>query len=122
MTVIESVAEVTFTPAPPVGEGCVPGQVIITSPADGETIRGEITIVGTADIPNFGFYTYEIARPGETIWLPLQVVREPKRDQELGIWNTASLAPGPYSLRLVVTDNQGIAYPPCIIQVRVVAP
>lgn len=102
--------------------GCVPGQVNLTYPQDGGTVSDSVTLEGTADIPNFGFYTYEIARPGETIWLPLQVGQQPVREGELGTWDVSSLIPGEYQLRLVVTDNQGNALPPCVILVRVTAP
>ncbi len=115
-------AEVTPTPVAseePVGEGCSPGQVMLTAPQDGERISGLVTLEGTADTPNFGFYSYEIARPGETIWLPVQVGQQPVRDGQLGTWDTSALAPGDYMLRLVVTDNQGIALTPCVIQVLV---
>jgi hypothetical protein len=106
------------------GEGnrCTPGQVEITSPEDGEEVSGEVVIIGTADIPNFGFYKYEIAHPGDSIWLPIQVGQDPKVDEELGTWDTSSLSPGDYMLQLVVTDNQGVSLSPCIVQVRVLSP
>jgi len=118
-------AEMTPTPVAseePVGEGCSPGQVMLTLPVDGERVSGVVTLEGTADNPNFGFYSYEIARPGETIWLPVQVGQQPVREGRLGTWDTSALAPGNYMLRLVVTDNQGIALTPCVIQVVVDAP
>ncbi len=114
------------TPAPSTEgeypEGCLPGQVVLISPQNGEQISGEITLIGTADIPNFGFYKYEVARPGETIWLPIQVGQEAKREEELGTWDTSNLLPGVYMLRLIVTDNQGSELPPCSIEVHVVTP
>jgi hypothetical protein len=102
--------------------GCIQDQIMISSPEDGEQVSGEVDLIGTASIPNFGFYKYEIARPGETIWLPIQVGEEARRDETLGTWDTSTLDPGDYSLRLVVTDNQGNSLPPCMIQVRVVSP
>lgn len=101
------------------GKGCIPGQVNLTEPADGKEISGVVTLRGTVDIPNFGFYTYEIARPGETIWLPIQVGRDVVREDVLGTWDTTALQAGEYMLRLVVTDNQGIAWEPCVIKVVV---
>lgn len=103
----------------PGSEGCIPGQVELTHPADGQEVRGLVVLTGTVDIPNFGFYTYEIARPGETIWLPIQVGREIKHDEMLGNWDTSVLAPGEYMLRLVVSDNEGNAWDPCVIRVMV---
>jgi len=101
--------------------GCVPGRIEFTYPVDGQEVQGSVTLSGTVDILNFGFYTYEIARPGETIWLPIQVGREIKHEGVLGNWDTTALPPGEYMLRLVVTDNQGNALEPCVIRVIVVA-
>ena len=111
----------TATPSElPAAEGCTPGQINFTRPFNGDQVTGMIRLQGTANIPNFGFYTYEIARPGETVWLPLQVGRQPVVNDVLGIWDTVALEPGDYMLRLVVTDNIGTALNPCAIQVRVV--
>ncbi|HEX9617642.1 MAG TPA: hypothetical protein VGA03_09500 [Anaerolineales bacterium] len=112
------------SPSPPEQaseEGCVPGQVNLTEPEDGTEVEGVVTLVGTADIENFGFYKYEVARPGETVWLTLQAGRDPIQESELGQWDTSTLAPGEYMLRLVVTDNAGQSLQPCVIQVRVSA-
>lgn len=103
------------------GIGCIVGQIEFSHPEDGQEVQGTVLLTGTVDIPNFGFYSYEIARPGETIWLPIQVGREVKRDDTLGTWDTTALTPGDYMLRLVVTDNQGVALEPCVIRVAVVA-
>ncbi|HSQ16796.1 MAG TPA: hypothetical protein VLM83_03785 [Anaerolineales bacterium] len=110
----------TPTPAElPAAEGCIPGQINLTAPLNGDQVTGVITLRGTANIPNFGFYTYEIARPGESIWLPVQVGRQPIVNDVLGVWDTTALEGGDYMLRLVVTDNVGTALSPCAIQVRV---
>jgi hypothetical protein len=112
----------TVTPSElPAAEGCTPGQVNLTGPVNGDQVTGMITLRGTANIPNFGFYTYEIARPNETVWLPLQVGRQPVVNDVLGVWDTVALEPGDYMLRLVVTDNVGNAMTPCVIQVQVLA-
>lgn len=109
-----------ITPTPPmIGEGCVPGQVMLTEPADGAQISGVIILRGTANIENFGFYKYEVARPGETVWQTIQAGREIVQDGELGQWDTRTMAPGDYMLRLVVVDNQGESLEPCVIQVNV---
>jgi hypothetical protein len=103
-------------------EGCIPNQVVISSPLDGDQVSGEVSLIGTANIPNFGFYKYEIARPGETVWLPIQVGEEVRQEELLGTWDTSTLDPGDYSLRLIVTDNQGNSLPACTITVRVISP
>jgi len=117
-----------LTPVPAVevesgtNQGCVPGKVEITSPKDGEQVSGVVKIIGTARIDNFGFYKYEIARPGETVWLSLNAGQNPVDNGELGDWITDVLPPGEYLLRLLVTDNQGQAMPPCVIRVQIMPP
>jgi hypothetical protein len=99
--------------------GCVADRIMITSPKPGEIVKAVVDLIGTADVPNFGFYKYEIALVGTQGWAPVAAEREPKRDELLGKWNTLSLSNGDYFLRLVITDNVGNALEPCVISVRV---
>lgn len=108
--------------APSGMSGCVADRIIITSPEPGETVNGIIEISGTADVPNFGFYKYEVAPLGTENWATISAARETKQNAKLGDWNTSSLANGEYFLRLVVTDNVGASLEPCVIAVRVVNP
>lgn len=100
--------------------GCVPGQLFLSSPAPGDEISGIIDLIGTVNIPNFGFYKYEVAPGGSDTWATISAGRNPVTESSLGRWDTTALTPGDYQLRLVVTDNQGLALPPCIVPVRVV--
>jgi hypothetical protein len=100
--------------------GCNPDQIMITSPEPGAEVSGIVKIAGTASIPNFGFYKYEVARLGTQDWATISANRDPKKNAELGEWNTTSLTNGDYFLRLVITDNVGKALDPCVIAVRVV--
>ncbi len=99
--------------------GCIPGQVEIFFPRNGQEISGVVKVTGTASIPNFGFYKFEIRRPGESIWLTIQAGNSPVISGDLGDWDTRRLIPGEYELSLVVVDNAAQAYPACIITVRV---
>lgn len=126
---LDPAADETPQPAaPPVGlpevglgEGCVPELVMLLSPVSGETIQGTVPIMGTANIPNFGFYKFEMARPNEQNWLSIQAGNNIVQEDWLGNWDTGRLAPGIYWLRLVVTDNQGQSLPPCTVEVNVVS-
>jgi hypothetical protein len=100
--------------------GCVPDKIMINSPEPGSDVSGIVKITGTANIPNFGFYKYEVAQRGTQDWATISADREPKQEKELGEWNTASLANGEYFLRLVITDNVGQSLEPCVIAVRVI--
>ncbi len=119
----EEATVLALTPAsvaPAAGsEGCVPGQVEITSPKPGDSVSGVVDIVGTVEIQNFGFYKYEFAAPGSDLWATISASREQVKNESLGTWSTGTLVPGEYQLRLVVTDTQGQILATCIIPVRV---
>ena len=78
-----------------------------------------VDLIGTANVPNFGFYKYEIALEGTQNWATVSAEREPKNNELLGKWNTLSLSNGNYFLRLVITDNVGNSLEPCVISIRV---
>jgi hypothetical protein len=99
--------------------GCIFGRLDLTSPRSGEEVQGTVELKGSVDIPNFGFYKYEISPAGSDIWATISAARVPVRDGPLGLWTTSQLTPGDYQLRLVVTDNQGLVLPACVITVRV---
>jgi hypothetical protein len=116
-------AAITPTPGEvAAAEGCVAGQVNLTSPQNGDHVSGSVTVSGSADIINFGFYSLQIARPGDSVWLPILVGQQAIKHDTLGTWETSSLTPGEYLLRLVVSDNVGAEFTPCSIQVTVQAP
>lgn len=117
-----AVATPLLVPELPSGSGCIPGQLEVTLPNAGEEVSGVVPVVGTASIPNFGFYKFEIKRPSETIWLTIQAGNTPVQGGKLGDWDTTRLSPGDYQLGLVVVDNQAQASQPCIVQVRVSRP
>lgn len=116
-------ALVPLTPlaaAPVAGsQGCVPGQLEIASPKPGAEVGGVITLVGTVNLPNFGFYKYEVALRGTDVWSTISAQSEPKKNEELGILNTTVLTPGDYLLRVVVLDNSAKIIGTCIIPIRI---
>lgn len=102
--------------------GCIPGRIDINSPKNGDTVSGVVEIIGAANIPNFGFYKFEIKRLDESLWLTIQAGNSVVENGKLGDWDTTRLTPGDYQLGLVVVDNQAQSSPACIIQVRVIPP
>jgi len=99
--------------------GCIPGKIAITFPISGQEILGKITITGTVDIPNFGFYKYEFASQGSESWSTILAGNKAVINGSLGYWDTTEITPGDYQLRLVVSDNTGVELPACKIQVRI---
>lgn len=119
-TVLPGTAALAVTQAVPSGmSGCIPDQIMITAPEPGDVVKGIVEIRGTANVPNFAFYKYEIAPMGTQNWSPVSADRDPKTDESLGNWSTASLTNGDYFLRLVITDNLGKELEPCVLAVRV---
>lgn len=102
--------------------GCVSGQLNLTFPEPGQEVSGTITLIGTVDIENFGFYKYEVSPQGADAWATISAGKEIIRNGELGLWDTSALTPGDYQIRLDAADNQGQLRPPCVISVRVVSP
>jgi hypothetical protein len=109
------------TPVTPVtgSQGCVPGQLDITSPKPEDEISGIVTLVGTVNLPNFGFYKYEVALRGTENWTTISAQSEVKKTEDLGILNTTVLTPGDYLLRVVVLDNDKQVIGTCIITIRI---
>lgn len=100
--------------------GCVPGQIEITAPQNGQEVSGVVEVLGSAAITDFGFYKIEIKLPDDPSWLTLQAGNITIQQGKLSDWDTRSLSPGEYQLGLVVVDNQARLSPPCVVQVRVV--
>ena len=120
---VEMAATIAARPEPQAedfSEGCVPGELIVDSPLPGETLSGIVELVGTVDIPKFGFYKFEISPTGQEDWATVYAGREVIKDDVLGRLDTSELIPGDYHLRLVLTDNLSVALPPCIVQIRVI--
>jgi len=121
----ELMTQVAAAPPPPVSanmQGCVPDKLMITSPKPGDEVKGKVDILGTVNIPNFGFFKYEVALRGSDIWATIAAGTTVRNNEKLGQWDTTALTPGDYQLRVVVTDNKGQALSPCIIPLRVLAP
>ncbi len=83
--------------------------ITITSPQAGEILRGEVTITGTTDLPNFVSAQLDFAYDSDPTgtWFAIQVLTQPVADSTLTTWDTTSISDGNYILRLRVNlaDN-----------------
>ena len=102
--------------------GCIPEQVMISFPENNATVRDIVEVEGSVNIPDFGFYKFEISRGESDNWLTIQAGDTPREEEMLGFWDTTQLEQDNYYLRLVVIDNQGIPLDPCIVYLYVDAP
>jgi hypothetical protein len=111
------------SPVTPVGTaGCMPDQIMISSPKPGGEVTGKTILTGTVDVPNFGFYKYEYSPQGSETWATIAAGNQIVHNGELGVWDTSQLVSGDYQIRLVVTDNLGKSMPACIVSLHVKTP
>jgi hypothetical protein len=103
-------------------DGCQPGVIEWQSPSEGREINGQVTLEGTVNPENFGFYKYEYSQAGSDDWTTIAAGNEKHVEGELGVWNTDDLPQGDYLIRLVVVDNENQPYPACIQPVTITAP
>ncbi len=108
--------------APSGMSGCDPERIMLNIPEPGALVSGTIELRGTASVPNFGFYKYEISAMGTNIWATISAGDQPVVNGKLGDWDTTTLANGDYFLQLVLIDNAGQTLDPCVIAVRVENP
>jgi hypothetical protein len=111
--------EIGIGPIPPVFSGCTPNMIMITEPSPGQDLSGVVKIYGIIDVKDLGFYKFEFASAERDNWATFFAGREIKPDEPIGAWDTSQLSAGEYQLRLVVTNNQGEEYPPCVGTFRV---
>lgn len=83
--------------------------IAITSPLPSDILRGEVTITGTTNIPNFFSAQLDFSyasNPTDT-WFPIQTLSQPTTDSTITTWDTTSISDGDYILRLRVNllDN-----------------
>lgn len=98
---------------------CTSAGTQIISPKNGDHLSGVVDVIGTASLPNFSFYKFEIQWPDTEEWVTLQSFEVPVAGGLLGTWDTRSLAeqPGTYKFRLVVVDDTSNFPEPCVISV-----
>jgi hypothetical protein len=110
----------TQPPTPtPASEGCIINQLEWTSPQSGDELNGIVTLKGTVDIANLGFYKYEYAQTGSDKWFTIAAGNTKVVNDTLGQWNTSQVLPGDYLLRLVVSDNTNKLLPACVVTVKI---
>jgi LysM repeat protein len=114
------------TPVPPPSVTREPGAVCsISSPAEGATVSGDVTFLGTAVADDFLFYKLEALGPGTGgTWASLlgQVVYTPVQQGVLGIASLTLWQPGAYTVRLVVVDKTSNEVAGCTLNLSFAAP
>lgn len=110
-------AEATAMVRPP---ACPHPGAAIASPGNGQVVRGDTAVIGTASIENFQFFKLEWSVAGTDPWHWFAGSETPAVGTVLGVFRAGDLPPGSYVIRLVVVDHTGNYPTPC--QVTVVVP
>src|ERR1700690_2392778 len=97
----------TIVPSSAMAQGTT--SPVISAPTAGQILQGQVSIIGTTDIPNFASaqldFTYASDSTGS--WFLIQTFAQPVSNSTLAVWDTASISDGDYSLRLRVTLLDG---------------
>ncbi len=114
-TVVQPTRPAATAAAPAVqAPACPDPGAIITSPGINQQVSGMVPIMGTAANDKFQYYKLEFGagtNPG--VWSYFAGGEKPVRGGQLGTLNSGALAPGPYTIRVVVVDVTGNYAPPC---------
>ncbi|MBI4671470.1 MAG: hypothetical protein HY741_07370 [Chloroflexi bacterium] len=88
---------------------CSGGNAAILAPQSGATVTGVVQIEGTASLGgDFQYYKLEVAPAGAEAWGDLVgAAREQVVNGQLGVWDSAGVADGAYTIRLRVVDPTG---------------
>jgi len=104
-------------------EGCIQGKIEWMNPLPGETVKEKVELKGTVNVTDLGFYKYEFKAADDLDWTTIAGGSLPVIEGALGgLWQTDTLTPGEYLLRLVVLDNNNNPFPPCVIPITIKAP
>jgi YbbR domain-containing protein len=111
------------TPTPVLLAECPDPGARITYPTVNAVLKGTVQILGSAYVngnnTGFDYYKFEFRRKDVSDWSFLQRFEDPVTEGLLGIWDTSSLPPGDYWLRLVVVRKDGNFIEPCQVPVQV---
>ncbi len=119
-----ALAPVNATPAAGEDAGPINGCEIIgstiTSPTAGAVVSGQVRVEGQANILNFAQYKFEVSGAGTGgAWVVVGTYTQPVIEGVLGSWDTTSLAPGSYILRLVTIRTDGTSLTPCEVPITI---
>lgn len=114
---------VAGTPSPPpatIVNGCEIVGARITEPTPGQAVSGQVTVRGQTNILDFAQYKFEIKGPSTNgAWVVVGTFNVLIVDGFLGTWDSTSLIPGNYTLRLVISRLDGSFPTPCEVPIVV---
>ena len=103
--------------------GCKEGARLL-EPRPGQAVRGKVTLRIVADIADFAFYKIELGTPDEPdLWIPIYTNNEPAPEEEpfSWTWDSATVVPGVYHLRLTVIKADLTIHTQCVVPIQVLS-
>jgi hypothetical protein len=111
------------TPTPPPGtpvNGCDIIGATISEPTAGQSVTGQVNVRGEANIIGFAQYKFELQGPSTNgAWIVVGTFTAPVASGFLGTWDSTSLAPGNYLLRLIILRPDGSYPTPCEVPIAI---
>ncbi len=99
--------------------------VNVTDPRDGDSVVGNVSFFGSANVPSFAYFELDIRGPQTNDrWASLLGRRISQRVED-GLLATADLtawSPGDYEVRLSTTNEQGQVTNQCILVITLLSP
>ena len=126
-TIIAHLPTPTLTPTPieQFGvdvSGCTNAKATIVQPKPGEAVKGKVTIKLVANIGDFAFYKLELSRADEPdVWSTLYNDNTVQAEPYSWIWDSSTVPPGVYHLRLTVIAADLTFPTPCVIPIQVLS-
>lgn len=114
----------TIVPNAPPVLGCDTPGATLQIPANGMVVFETIRVVGTADMPDFAFYRFELKGPPTFgSFAPLETYTQPVPETgELGQFVPAFYPPGEYQFRVTVFDITNTLGPSCMVNIYIREP
>lgn len=115
-------APLSGLPAPP---RQAPGYAEITQPVPGSVLEGIVTLRGSANHPSFTSYDLAFTYANDTTgtWFIIgSPATTPVVDGPLGLWDTSTVSPGIYVLRLRVYLSTGAVFESQVRDLRIGLP
>lgn len=96
-------------------------QATITSPVTGQAVQGSVVIRGTMDTSGFQSYELDFTYNDDPTpsWFLIEESTSPIQEGILAIWDTTTITDGDYTLRLLVTLNDGAQVEMAVNHLRV---
>ncbi|GAB4443790.1 MAG: hypothetical protein Kow00120_13290 [Anaerolineae bacterium] len=125
--------EATYTPSPtppgtiipdaPSPMGCTDPGAVLTLPKNGQVLFEAIVVEGSANVPGFSAYKFEIKGPStNNAWSVLRTYTNPVDAGVLGQFDGSAFSPGTYQFRLAVVDTGDATIASCTITIVISEP